>query len=58
MQKQGELLAIFVPGPAGMVGRRMWDNQQVPGATLADALELVMLSALAFIEMSGEKEFT
>ena len=41
-----------------MVGRRMRDNQQVPGATLADALELVMLSALAFIEMSGEKEFT
>ena len=41
-----------------MVGRRMWDNQQAPGATLADALELVMLSALAFIEMSGEKEFT
>ena len=40
------------------MGRGAWDNQQAPGATLDDALELVMLSALAFIEMSGEKEFT
>ena len=41
-----------------MVGRRMRGNQQAPGAPLADALELVMLRALAFVEMSGEKEFT
>ena len=32
--------------------------EKVPGAPLTDALELVMLRALAFIEMSGEKEFT
>ena len=32
--------------------------EKVPGAPLTDALELVMLRALAFIEMSGDKEFT